>query len=413
MVVTSSRLHAVRYKEAFDLYIRENNIKGIKSLVAFSGTVTDPDFPTKSYTEVGMNNGIKEKELPEKFDTDEYQVLLVAEKYQTGFDQPLLHTMYVDKRLSGIQAVQTLSRLNRMTAGKEDTFVLDFVNEPSEIYASFKPYYIKTEKGPDSDPHQLYRLQHKIEEYKVYTKEEVNALCDIWYKNVNEPTPGDHKKMNNVLDFAVERFKALTEEQKEEFKSNIVGFRNLYSFLSQVIPYQDSDLEKLYTYLRFLYLKLPKRTSVKYEMEGEVALKYYRLQKISEGSIDLTAGEPEPLYGPTDVGTAKIKEDRVRLSSLVDQLNERFGTEFTLADQLFFDQVVETAISNERIVEAAKVNTLENFMYYFEKMLEGLFIERMDGNEEIFTKLMNDDKMMKVASRQVGKDVYDRLRKGQ
>jgi len=410
MVVTSSRLHAVRYKEAFDLYIRENKIKGIKSLVAFSGTVTDPDFPDKSYTEVGMNSGIKERELPEKFETEEYQVLLVAEKYQTGFDQPLLHTMYVDKRLSGIQAVQTLSRLNRMSAGKEDTFVLDFVNEPSEIYTSFKPYYIKTEKGPDADPHQLYRLQHKIEEYKVCTHEEVNALCDVWYKNVSEPTAGDHKKMNSILDVAVERFKTLTDEQKEEFKSNIVGFRNLYSFLSQVIPYQDSDLEKLYTYLRFLYLKLPKRTTNRYELEGEVALKYYRLQKISEGSIDLTAGEPEPLYGPTDVGTAKIKEDRVRLSTLVDQLNDRFGTEFTLADQLFFDQVIETALSNEKIQEAAKVNTLENFMYFFEKMLEGLFIERMEGNEEIFTKLMNDDKMMKVASKQVGKDVWERLR---
>lgn len=411
MVVTSSRLHAVRYKEAFDLYIRENKIKGIKSLVAFSGTVTDPDFPDKSYTEVGMNNGIKEKELPEKFETEEYQVLLVAEKYQTGFDQPLLHTMYVDKRLSGIQAVQTLSRLNRMAAGKEDTFVLDFVNEPSEIYASFKPYYVKTEKGPDSDPHQLYRLQHKIEEYKVYTKEEVTALCDVWYKNVNEPTAGDHKKMNSILDIAVERFKTLPDEQKEEFKSNIVGFRNLYSFLSQVIPYQDSDLEKLYTYLRFLYLKLPKRTTNRYELEGEVALKYYRLQKISEGSIDLSVGEPDPIYGPTDVGTAKIREDNVLLSTLVDQLNERFGTEFTLADQLFFDQVIETALANEKIQEAARVNTLENFMYYFDKMLEGLFIERMEGNEEIFTKLMNDDKMMKVASKQVGKDVWERIRK--
>ena len=144
MVVTSSRLHAVKYKKAFDKYIAEKGYKGIKTLVAFSGTVTDPDVPDVEYTEVSMNNGIREKELPERFATDGYQVLIVAEKYQTGFDQPLLHTMYVDKRLSGIQAVQTLSRLNRTHPGKEDTFVLDFVNEPEETLDAFQPYYKRT-----------------------------------------------------------------------------------------------------------------------------------------------------------------------------------------------------------------------------------------------------------------------------
>jgi type I restriction enzyme R subunit len=151
MVVTGSRLHAVRYKKTFDQYIKKHEITGVRSLVAFSGSVADPDFPDHSYTEVGMNEGIKESELPERFDSEHYQVLLVAEKYQTGFDQPLLHTMYVDRRLAGIQAVQTLSRLNRTTAGKEDTFVLDFVNEPGEIYEAFKPYYEVTPPGEPSD----------------------------------------------------------------------------------------------------------------------------------------------------------------------------------------------------------------------------------------------------------------------
>lgn len=417
MVVTRSRLHAVKYKLEFDKYIAENKQKdpkrysGIKSLVAFSGSVVDPYFPDKTYTETGMNKGIKESELPEKFDGYEYQVLLVAEKYQTGFDQPLLHTMYVDKRLSGIQAVQTLSRLNRMAPGKESTFVLDFVNEREEIFESFKPYYTITEKGPDSDPHQLYSLQHSLQEYQVYTLSEINALCEVWFKNRQEPTPGDHKLMNAVLDKAVARFVDLDDENQEEFKSKLVNFRNLYSFLSQIIPYQDSDLEKLYTYLRFLHTKLPRRDSGKYEIEDEVVLKYYRLQKISEGSIDLEVGEPEPVFGATEVGTGSTKEDQVQLSTLVNKLNERFGTEFTLADQLFFDQVIATAMEDNKIREAAQVNSLENFMHFFGKMLEGLFIDRMEGNEEIFTKLMNDDKMMAVAAQQVGKDVYNKIRK--
>lgn len=417
MVVTRSRLHAVKYKLEFDKYISENKQKdqqrysGIKSLVAFSGTVVDPDFPDKSYTEVGLNKGIKETELPEKFDSNEYQVLLVAEKYQTGFDQPLLHTMYVDKRLSGIQAVQTLSRLNRKAPGKESTFVLDFENEREEIYESFKPYYTVTEKGPESDPHLLYGLQHSLQEYQVFTVAEINALCEVWFKNRQEPTPGDHKIMNSVLDKAVVRFNELEEEEQEEFKSKLVNFRNLYAFLSQVIPYQDSDLEKLYTYLRFLHNKLPRRQSDRYELEDEVVLKYYRLQKISEGSIDLEVGEPDSVYGPTEIGTGSVKDNQVPLSTLVNKLNERFGTEFTFADQLFFDQVIATAMEDEKIREAAEVNSLENFMHFFGKMLEGLFIDRMEGNEEIFTKLMNDDKMMKVAAEQVGKDVYNRIRK--
>ena len=416
MVVTRSRLHAVNYKLEFDKYISENKQKdlkrysGIKSLVAFSGTVVDPYFPDKSYTETGLNKGIKESELPERFDSEEYQVLLVAEKYQTGFDQPLLHTMYVDKRLSGIQAVQTLSRLNRRAPGKESTFVLDFENEREEIFESFKPYYTVTEKGPDADPHLLYSLQHSLQEYQVYTLSEINALCEVWFKNRQEPTPGDHKMMNAILDSAVERYKKLEDEEQEEFKSKLVNFRNLYSFLSQVIPYQDSDLEKLYTYLRFLHTKLPKRDSSKYELEDEVVLKYYRLQKISEGSIDLTIGEPTPVFGATEVGSGKSKEDQVQLSTLVKTLNDRFGTEFTLADQLFFDQVIATAMEDAKIRQAAEVNTLENFMHFFGKMLEGLFIDRMEGNEEIFTKLMNDDKMMKVAAQQVGRDVYNRVR---
>ncbi|MCK4819207.1 type I restriction endonuclease subunit R, partial [bacterium] len=168
MVVTSSRLHAVRYKEAFDKYIAEKGYTGIHTLVAFSGIVQDPDVKDKTYTEVGMNLGIREKELPKQFATTEYQVLIVAEKYQTGFDQPLLHTMYVDKRLSGIQAVQTLSRLNRKCPGKEDTFVLDFYNDTKEILESFQPYYELTCIGENSDPRQLYDLQAKMDEQHIY-----------------------------------------------------------------------------------------------------------------------------------------------------------------------------------------------------------------------------------------------------
>jgi type I restriction enzyme R subunit len=409
MVVTNSREHAVRYKLGFDKYIKDKGYTGVKSLVAFSGEITLKEFADTKFTELGMNLGLKESELPEKFNSEEYQVLLVAEKYQTGFDQPLLHSMYVDKRLSGIQAVQTLSRLNRTTRGKTDTFVLDFVNEPEEIYAAFKPYYEWTEKGADTDPQQLNTLAHTLAEWKVYTAGEVSAWCEIWFRNRMNPTGGEHKRLNALLDLAIERFKGLGEEDQNLFTRQLGSFRNLYAFVSQVVPYQDSDHEKLFTYARFLLTKLPRtEDSRNVRVDDEVELKFYRLQKISEGAIDLKTGEADALYGPTEVGTGQADED-VQLSTLVGKLNEQFGNEFTPADQLFFDQVRETAVANAQLRQAVVANSIENFEPVFNQQLENLLIERMDGNEDIFVRLMNDEAFRRVAASHLMRAVYQQV----
>ena len=179
--MTGSRLEAVRYKQSFDRYIQEKGYP-IKSLVAFSGVVEDDKLPGTTYTEVQMNQGVREKELPEHFATQEYQVLLVAEKYQTGFDQPLLHTMYVDKRLAGIQAVQTLSRLNRTHPLKKDTFVLDFVNDCDEIREAFKTYYEGAEMGEEADPARMYAIKGELDASGIYLDEEVQRFCAVYFK---------------------------------------------------------------------------------------------------------------------------------------------------------------------------------------------------------------------------------------
>lgn len=409
MVVTDGRLHAVRYKQTFDRYIAEKGYTDVKTLVAFSGVVEDPEAPGKTWTEVGMNGGIKETELPERFDSNEYQVLLVAEKYQTGFDQPLLHTMYVDRKLTGLQAVQTLSRLNRTCAGKEDTFILDFRNKPEEIFKAFKPYYEDTPTEPLTDAQHLYRLYHQIEELGLIFEEEVKAFGAVYFKPRRKETVHDHAAMNGILDQAVDRFKERDEEARDKIKALLVSFRNLYGFLSQVIPYQDSDLELLYTYLRFLLTKLPKREgSGPAHLEDEVELQYYRLQKISEGQIDLNVGDGRPLKGPGDVGTGQ-QDETIRLSELIDILNERFGTDFTQADQLFFDQIQEEAIECEVLRKAAASNSKEDFRYVFEKAFEGLVIDRMDGNEDIFGKLMSDGEFRRLAMEHLLHKVYGAL----
>jgi type I restriction enzyme R subunit len=411
MVVTGSRLAAVKYKLAFDKYIKDNGYTGIRSLVAFSGTVEDPEDPESSYTEVAMNDGLAESELPETFERDDYRVLLVAEKYQTGFDQPLLQTMYVVKRLAGVQAVQTLSRLNRMAPGKTRTFVLDFVNDEDEIYKSFKPYFESTPMGDEVDPHKLSQLQHELIQHGIFSPEDVNAFAAVWYSRKRDHSAIEHRKMNAVLDEVVTRWTEREEDEREDVRGKLTAYRNLYSFLSQIIPYQDSELEKFYTFVRSLLLKLPPPdTGEGFLLDDEVALKFFRVQQVSDGSIDLTDGEADPLKGPSDVGTGMVCEDPVTLSSLVEKLNERFGTDFTEADQLFFDQIRATAEEDEKIVEAAKANNLSNFSAYLERMLDELFIGRMDGNEEIFSRVMSDKAFRTAAHEHLATEIFQRVR---
>ncbi len=414
MVVTGSRLEAVRYKQAFDTCIREKGYP-IRTLVAFSGTVEDDKVPGKAYTEVEMNDGIREKELPETFAKPEYRVLLVAEKYQTGFDQPLLHTMYVDKRLSGIQAVQTLSRLNRTHPLKEDTFVLDFVNDAEEIQEAFRQYYEGSVMGEAVDPDRLYELKAELDASGVYLQDEVDEFSGIFFAPKRKQSPSDHKAMNALLDKAVARFQQLqkdAEEEAEDWRRKAQVFRNLYAFLSQVIPYQDSDLEKLYTWMRYLALKLPRRKSGPgYQFDEEVELEYYRLQKISEGSISLQKGYAKPLDGPRETGTGMVREESVPLSRLIDIINERFGAELTEADQLFFDQIAEAAALDEGLQQAAQANPLDKFQLLFRQTLESLFIERMEMNEELFSDYMSNQEMQSLIGKMLGEQVYRRLTK--
>jgi type I restriction enzyme R subunit len=412
MVVTGSRLEAVRFKQYFDRYIREKGY-AIKTLVAFSGVVQDDKLADVTYTEEKMNLGIREKELPEKFATREYQVLLVAEKYQTGYDQPLLHSMFVDKRLAGIQAVQTLSRLNRIHPLKEDTFVLDFVNDREEIREAFRAYYEGAEMGEEVDPAHMYQLIGELDASGIYLGEEIERFCVVYFRPRQRQSAMDHQAMNAALDPAVSRFMAreIEDEQSAElWRGKSQAFRNIYAFLSQVIPYQDSDLERLYVFLRHLAAKLPRRRGAAYQFDDEVRLEYYRLQKISEGSISLKGGEVPPLDGPTEVGTGLAREEDIALSRLIDLVNEHFGTDFNEADQLFFDQVVEAAMADDGLRQAAEVNPADKFELVFKNLLQTLFVERMDQNEGIFVRFMNDPEFQKLVTTSMASEAYRRFR---
>ena len=415
MVVTSSREAAVRYKLAFDEYIAEKGYEGIKSLVAFSGKVILPEQTEKEYTEPSMNGGIKETELPEQFDSDNYQVLLVADKYQTGFDQPLLHTMFVDKVLSGVQAVQTLSRLNRTAKGKEDTFVLDFVNDHEAIYDAFKPYYQRTALGDIPSDEKLASLGNTLDEWKIYTQSDIDEFANIWFSGRTTPTNNEHKRLNAIIDKAIEKYQHISddpehnEEQQKLFKSQLQSYLNLYLFVSQILPYADSIHEERYVYLKALMMKLPRgKQSEKLDLSKMAILQYYRLQQIGEGSIKLNEGEAEPQKGSTDVGTGQVSLTE-ELDKLIKELNEAFTTEFTLADQLFFESVEKFARENPDIVDAANNNPLSSFMDYFNTKIDDLLVGLFEQFGESVAKVLNNPQIKHKVCRRLAKQIYENV----
>ena len=408
MVVTSSRLHAKRYFVEFKNYINANNYDDIKVLVAFSGKVTDNDFPL-GVSEPELT-GYGERELPKVFNQDDYKILIVAEKYQTGFDQPLLHTMYVDKALSGVKAVQTLSRLNRTCPGKEDTFILDFANDRETILDSFQPYYQKTSVSENPDPNHLYDLKHKLDEKQVYWQSEIEAFANVYFKPNNRLSIKDQSTLYAYIDPAVDRFKALeTEDIKDEFKKGLRTWCNLYSFLSQIMPFSDSDFEKFYAYAKLLQTKLPKRDlSETLQLSDELAMEYYRLEKIASGSIELQKEDGE-LDGLTEAGIKRAKEEKAPLSQIINVLNDRFGTEFTEADRLFFDQMEADLILDAKLKEQAQANKIDTFKFAFEDLFLTKLIERMDQNQDIFEKILENKAFGGVVKELLMKSVYMKL----
>jgi type I restriction enzyme R subunit len=404
MVVTSSRLHAVRYKQAIDKYIQQQGYSDLAALVAFSGKVIDEHGLT--YTESQMN-GFPEGQTAEKFGGDEYQVLIVAEKFQTGFDQPLLHTMYVDKVLTGLNAVQTLCRLNRIHPLKDNTFVLDFRNDSEEITKAFEPYYGRT-VAPPTDPNLLFDTRSRLDDYDVLRVDEIEATVAVL---LSDGGSINHGRVYALLDSACERFRSLEEQDRLGFKDALDKFVRTYSFLSQVVSFGDSKLERDYIYCRALASRLrDQNTSTSLDLGSEVELTHLRSEITFEGSLSLDAdtGEVKSIFGE---GRGKQNEPDVEpLSEIVDELNQRFGLKLDEQDQLLFDQFEETWLSDPEVAAQARNNTIENFRLVFDRMFIGTVVGRMDENEAIFKRILDDEEFREVLMDLYASRVYRRAR---
>lgn len=409
MLISGSRLHAKRYYEEFERYIKEKGYKEIKVLVAFSGKVVDDNAP-EGVSEPEIT-GYSEKELPGIFGKEDYRILIVADKYQTGFDQPLLHTMYVDKKLSGVKAVQTLSRLNRTYPGKEDTFVLDFANDRETILQSFQPFYEVTTVKEETDINHLYDLKTRLDQFQIYWGSEINAFANIYFHPETKLNNAkQQKRLYAYTDPAVDRFKGIEEEKQDEFKKGLRTWTNLYAFLSQIMPFTDSEFEKFYAYAKLLQTRLPKRElSEALHLDDEVALEYYRLEKIKEGAIQLEKEEEGELSGTLEAGLKREKEEEALLSEIINVLNDRFGTEFEEADKLFFDQIESELMDDETLQTQAKVNKIDTFKYAFEDRFIEKLIGRMDQNKEIFEKILEDKVFGDLVKEFMMKKIYKKL----
>ncbi|MDV7870705.1 type I restriction enzyme subunit R domain-containing protein [Enterococcus faecalis] len=406
MLVTSSRLHAVRYKLAMDDYIKRRHYKDMETLVAFSGKVEDGnDTP---YTESNMN-GFSENELPDKFHTDDFQVLIVAEKYQTGFDEPLLQTMYVDKPLSGVKAVQTLSRLNRTCPGKSDTFILDFVNETEEIKKAFQPYYETTALESETDPNLLYELKDTIDQYEIVTLEELDTVASLVMSGNLESSATVQGKLNSIIDKGVERYIGLDTEDQEIFRDASVKYLRTYGFLLQIIDFADVELHKMYLYVNYLIRKLPKKKRETFTLPDDVALKYYKIKQTSVGTIGLEKTGIEYIEGVGHGVSPIIEEEEVSFSDIINKINERFGTNFEPEDKLFMDQVTRKMHSDESFVMKAKNNSFDNFVLGVEKQSQDILIDKYETNSKFVDKYLTDDEFKSFVLTYMLKDVYEKV----
>ncbi len=383
MVVTRSRLHAVKFWLEFKKQMAERNL-AFKPLVAFSGTVTDPDSGA-SYTETSCNQLQSRVSIPDAFKMPEYRILIVANKFQTGFDQPLLHTMYVDKRLAGVHAVQTLSRLNRTAwgAGKTETVVLDFVNDAEEIQRSFQPFYQTTLLEDETEPDKLYDMQRDLAAYEVYSDDDIEAFAAVFF---NSAEAGE--KLQPILDRVVAQWNYKQEEEREAFRSLLQGYIRLYGFVSQLIAFADSDLEKLYVFARHLNRKLPKRkVELPYHVRDAVDLDSFRIQQIFEGSIQLEREDGTVRGISAEVGLSH-EDEKELLSAIVEALNEAYGTEFSPEDRVDLQQIHERMTADEELVAVLSAdNTQAAMRNKFDAVLDAMLLEFVQTKLDLFKKV--------------------------
>jgi type I site-specific restriction-modification system R (restriction) subunit len=331
-------------------------------------------------------NGIPEAQTASTFQQPEYRFLIVANKFQTGFDQPLLHTMYVDKKLGGVGAVQTLSRLNRTDPRKAGTLVVDFVNDADAIKKAFEPYYEATLLSEATDPNLVYEIESRLSEFPIYSPADINAFAQVFFN-----PKGTQDEIYKVLLPLLDRFEALGLDERHQFRGQLTDYVRLYAFLAQVLPFKDADLEKLYQFARYLRRLLPSdQPELPLEVQQNIDMESYRIQETSRGAISLQRGNGVLNPAGTKGGHTSSPEELETLSRIVAELNERFGLNLGPEHRLTLGQMMDRLADDVALDTAARVNTRENVRLTFDQKVEAVIQDIVESNFDLY-KLITDD----------------------
>lgn len=397
MIVTQSRKHCVWYFKEINRQLEERGLS-YRCLVGFSGEVS---IDHEKFTESSCNSEIgHDGDVPLGLKNPKYRLLVVANKFQTGFDEPLVQSMYVDKKLGGVQCVQTLSRLNRTTSGKTQTFVLDFVNEPEEIRESFQRFYQSTILEGETDPNRLYDIQREIYNFHLYTNEDINRFCEVFY----DPKR-DEGNLHPILDRVVDNFKRIEDEEiREDFRSKIQSYIRMYGYLSQIINFTDIELEKSFVFLKYLNKKLPKRQVDRFDISDTIDLDSLRIQKIHE-HIEGLVKEDSILNPPEFVSTGVMEPEYDFLSEIINQVNTTYGVNLTEEDRLDLSRLSKRLIEDPEVEKYMKGdNTEDNKQSFFKQQFEGMMIDYINERFDFYKKMDDNPSMKNLLFQMMYKD---------
>lgn len=421
MIVTASRLHAVRYKKALDVYIASQGYSDLRTLVAFSGEVIDPDDPGDPFTEPSMN-GFPETQTEGKFSSDDYQVMVVAEKYQTGFSQPLIHTIYVDKKLSGLTAVQTLSRGNRIHRLKHETFVLDFINDTATVVQAYAQY-LGHATAPDAEPQKMYETWEELDDFLVIAQSDIDAFSAAWFDPEFNPSRTDAAQraksaaasaaINGALNAAKARFDGLEDDRQDQFRALLTSWVGQYAFLSQMVPWSDAEWEQRYQFARLLCRRIAERRGESMDISDDLRLSHYKMEQTYAGNLSGVAqtasdegAELPPAFGPTG-GSPLTSDEQVSLLDVLDQINERYGLGLDEQHRIFIEQVAVGMANDGDVQRSAANNSADRFVdEYFVSRVESAVLKAVDDNYEVADLIVNKPELRAMLEGALGKIVW-------
>ena len=390
MVVTASRLAAVRYFQAINKYIKDNKYDALQVMIAFSGEVSEEDGV--KYSESNMN-GFPDTQTKAQFH-DHGDVLVVAEKYQTGFDERYLHTMIIDKKLHGVKAVQTISRLNRTCEGKIDTYVLDFVNTDEEIRDSFQKFYTETILEQEINVDLIYKTQKELRDFGVYTDEDIETVTQINFNPENKKNSGViQARVTNALLPVAQRYNDLDEQKRYEFRRQLRSLVKWYNYITQIVRMFDEQLHKEYVFCSYLLHLIPPDKVQKWDLDDKVKLEYYKLQETFSGTIALDKNKGGAYEPATQKSAVPRKEQKSPIDEVIERFNENFAGDITEGDRILVGILMDKMKTNKKLQVSATHDGEQIFEEStFPKIFGEVAQQSYKESEDTFRTLFTDPK---------------------